>query len=428
MATQPNLLDAAQLQGVVSWLEEQHRQDRESLGRLASEVDRLVLVAREQAIQIGELRGAIEQGRGALERLPLVDEALKQEREQVAQLVERFDAHAQQMTHALMLRAADAERDRRQVAELTQSVAQVEREDQALTARFRALADEARRDRALLTELPKTLEELQARVHQISNRADTAEDGVRRVDNLGTVHAQELETIRAELSRSAQWRQMAELRQARQVAEWQQMIDNWRQTAEDQQRPVQHLTQQVAQAREEGRTTAGALSDAQRRQDEFAASLARLDSSLAQTREGQARLEQAMDAQRRRFDEQASAQLRLDEAIGRVVEHRQSVEANLSAHGRQLDELGASMRAAEAGLARLRDDHQSAQSAARQDAEAIRAQVANQVERLEAAARTFADRVVDFERVSQEHRSRLALELEQQARELGELTARFRPT
>ena len=36
-------------------------------------------------------------------------------------------------------------------------------------------------------------------------------------------------------------------------------------------------------------------------------------------------------------------------------------------------------------------------------------------------------RVFDFERMSQDHRQRLASELEQQSRELGELAARFRP-
>ena len=47
--------------------------------------------------------------------------------------------------------------------------------------------------------------------------------------------------------------------------------------------------------------------------------------------------------------------------------------------------------------------------------------------RIEAAAQGFQVRVLDFERVSREHRQRLASELEQQARELGELASRFRP-
>jgi hypothetical protein len=427
MATQPNTLDLAQLQGIVTWLEDQQRHDREVIGRLSQEVERLAQLTKEQATQIVELRGALDEGRSALARLPLVDDAIKHERDQVSQLTERFDAHSQQIAQALMLRSADAERDRKLVAELSQVVAQLEREDQALSARFKILVDEERRDRVQIEALPKAIDELQERISLVGHRTDQVEEAIKRADNLGQAHAQELETIRVEQSRATQWRQLSELRATRQVAEWQQMIDNWRQTVEDQQRPVQYLTAQLAQVREEIRTTANLVSDQARRQDDVTAVLARLDAGLAQAREALARLEQATDAQRRRFDEQASAQLRLDEAIGRAGEHRQELAGIMQGQGRQIDAIDSALRALEASLVRTREDLQIGQTDLRQQSDAIRHQLQQTAERIEAAAQAFQSRVFDFERISQEHRQRLASELEQQSRELGELAARFRP-
>jgi chromosome segregation ATPase len=427
MATQPNTLDLAQLQGIVTWLEDQQRQDREVIGRLTQEVERLAQLTKAQATQIVELRGALEEGRSALARLPLVDDAIKHEREQVGQLTDRFDSHTQQIAHALMLRSADAERDRKVVGELGQVVAQLEREDQALAARFKVLMDEERRDRAQLESLPKAIEELQERIVGVGHRVEQADEAIKRVENLGQAHSQELETIRTEQARTVQWRQLADLRATRQVAEWQQMIDNWRQTVEDQQRPVQYLTAQLTQVREEIRATVNQISDQARRQDDVSAALARLDTGLSQAREAVARLEQATDAQRRRFDEQASAQLRLDEALGRAGEHRQELAGIVQAQSRQIDAIDSALRGLEASLVRTREDLQIGQTDLRQQSDSIRVQLHQTAERIEAAAQGFQVRVIDFERMSQEHRQRLASELEQQSRELGELAARFRP-
>jgi chromosome segregation ATPase len=413
MATQPNTLDLAQLQGIVTWLEDQQRQDREVISRLSQEVERLALLTKEQASQLIDLRGALEEGRAGQARLPLIDEAIKHEREQISQLIERFDSHTQQIAHALMLRSADAERDRKQVGEIGQAVAQLEREDQALSARLKILIDEERRDRLQIESLPKAIDELQERISVVGHRAEQSEEAIKRVDNLGQAHSQELETIRGEQARASQWRQLSDLRSARQVAEWQQMIDNWRQTVEDQQRPVQYLTAQIAQAREEIRVVANQIDDQTRRQDDVGAVLARL--------------EQATDGQRRRFDEQASAQLRLDEALGRAGEHRQELAGTVHGQGRQIDALESALRALEGSLVRTREELQVGQVDLRQQSDSIRVQLQQSAERIEAAAQAFQVRVFDFERMAQEHRQRLASELDQQSRELGELAARFRP-
>jgi chromosome segregation ATPase len=427
MASQPNTLDAAQLQGIVAWLEDQQKADREQIARLAAEVERLTLISKEQAVQVVELRSALDEGRTSLARLPLLDQALKQEREQVVELRDRFDGHTQQITQALLLRAADAERDRKLLGEQGQAIQQLEREQQTQTSRFRALADEVRRDRAQVESLPKSIDELVARVSQVAHRIEQTDDSVRRSTNLSQANHDELEGIRSEQAKAAQWRQLTELRWTRQVAEWQQMIENWRAAADEAAKPVQHLHTQVGQLRDELRTRTGDIADQVRRIEDAHAALGRLDSALAQTRESIARLEQGTDAQRRRFDEQASAQLRLDESIGRVVDARQATEGAVQAQARQIEVLQADLRAVEASVTRVRSDLTDGQQGLRADSEAIRTQVTQSIERIEAAARSLVERLLEAQRASQEHRQRLAIELEAQARELGELAARLRP-
>ena len=85
------------------------------------------------------------------------------------------------------------------------------------------------------------------------------------------------------------------------------------------------------------------------------------------------------------------------------------------------------MRAAEASLTRTREELAVTQGDLRSQDESTRTQLLQTAERLDQAAQTFQSRVLDFERMSQEHRQRLALELEQQSRELAELASRFRP-
>src|SRR5919198_113076 len=102
MATQPQALDGGQLQTVVAWLED----------------------------------------------------PLREAREQVAQAAERADQQSQQIPQTLLLRAADAERDRKQVGDLLGQIAKLEDALQALEGRARVVADEARRDRGRIQELP----------------------------------------------------------------------------------------------------------------------------------------------------------------------------------------------------------------------------------------------------------------------------------
>jgi hypothetical protein len=113
--------------------------------------------------------------------------------------------------------------------------------------------------------------------------------------------------------------------------------------------------------------------------------------------------------------------------MGRGTDQRQALEAQLQTQGRVLDDVQSALRAAEAALQRTREDLAGTQSDLRQQDESTRAQLLQTAERLDQAAQAFQSRVLDFERMSQEHRQRLALELEQQSRELAELAGRFRP-
>ena len=424
MATQPQALDGGQLQTVVAWLEDQRRQDREELARVAAELERLGQNGREHAAQLAELRAQVDEGRSALQRLPILDDALREAREQVAQAAERADQQSQQITQTLLLRAADAERDRKQVGDLLGQIAKLEDALQALEGRARVVADEARRDRGRIQELPNELHGVGQRVGALTHRIDQLEERLRRVENLVAARADEMDELRTDLAKTTQWRQLADVRWSRQVAEWQETLDDFRQAAEESTRPVQQLVAQVGQARDDVRGAQGTLADHARRLEEAASALTRLEAALAQQREATGRLEQLADAQRRRFDEQASAQLRLDEAIGRSGDQARTIERSLEEQVRRIEQGQTALRAAEAAIARQRDDVAHVETVLRRDLEAFGASLTTNVARLEELASTQAGRLDDLTRVFREQRQRLAIELEQQARELQEL----RPT
>jgi chromosome segregation ATPase len=418
MASQPRTLDPGQLQSIVAWLEDQRRQDRDELARLAAEIERIEGVAREQAVELVELRGQVEEGRSAIGRLPIVDEALRDAREQIAHALEHAEQQAQHVAQTLLLRASDADRDRKQISDLVSQIAKVEDAVQSMEARLRVAVDEARRDRGQLHELPTSLHELDQRLNALLHRVEQADERVRRSENLLTARSSELEEVRGEQAKALQWRQLADVRWSRQAAEWQQTLDEFRQAAEEHARPVHQLIGQVGQARDDVRAAQGLLSDHSRRLDELQAALTRLDGALAQQREASARLDQAVEGQRRRFDEQASAQLRLDESIGRAGDQARSLERIAEEHDRRLAEGQTALRAAEEAIAHSREDLGRAQGALRAEIEALGSRLDGSLERLDGLAKTHQARLEELARVERDQRQRLAAELELQAREL----------
>jgi chromosome segregation ATPase len=424
MASQPDTLDYAQLRSVVAWLEEQRKADREETGRLAAEVERLTAGLREQAATVEHLRGELAAERAGGERVPLIDEAVRQLREQIGHLSGRVDDHAQQTATTLQVRAADAERDRRQLADVTQLASQLERDAQATAARMKAVAEELRRGGTQLADLPRQLGEADGRIGALSHRFAQIDEQVRRLDGLGSAMKQEMELVRTENAKVGHWQQLADLRWTRHLAEWQQTVDNWRQTAEEQAKPVQQLLVQLGQHREELRALQGVLGEQQRRVDEFGASLTRVESAAAQQREGLTRLEQVMEAQRRRFDEQASAQLRLDDALGRGSDQAHHLELSLEEQGRLVEEARGGLRALEAALAQLRDEVAARLASTRAELDGDVAKLGEHVDALREGAHRAENGVREFARAAREHRQRLGIELERQANELGELLGR----
>ncbi|HEY3080734.1 MAG TPA: hypothetical protein VGM69_12635 [Chloroflexota bacterium] len=424
MATQPHALDGGQLHTIVAWLEDQRRQDREELVRLAAELERLGQAGREQAVQVVELRAQVDDDRTALQRLPLLDEALRDARDQLGLAVDRNDQQSQQVTQTLLLRAADAERDRKQVGDLVGQIAKLEDTVQGLEARVRMVADEARREKGRIQELPTELHGVGQRVGALVQRIEQVEERFRRIENLVAARADETDGIRTELVKTTQWRQLADVRWSRQAAEWQQTLDDFRVAAEESVKPVHQLVAQVSQARDDVRNTQGMMTEHTRRLDEAASALGRLDATLAQQREATARVEQLLDGQRRRLDEQASAQLRLDEAIGRGADQTRTLERSIEEQARRIDESQAGLRAAGEGIARSRGDLVQVQTTLQRDIEALGAGLSGAVARLEELASTQTTRIDELTRLIRDHRQRLAIELEQQASELQEL----RPT
>jgi len=424
MAIPLGVADTAEYQGIIAWLEDQRRQDRAEIARLALEVERLFSLIREQVNSGAEMRAGLEAVRNTMVRFPLLEDGVRQARDQVAASVERLDSQGQQHAQAILSRAAEADRDRRRVAEVIGAIDEIQNAMQAQNGRIQVVGDEVRRDRAAFIELPATVHALDQRVGQMGHRLEQQNEAIRRTEAHSVSVQERLEALIAEVEKGNHWRQLADVRWTRQAGEWQQNLVNFRESMDDQIRPARVALEQVGQVREELRGLNSALFEHAHRLDELVAAHSRLDGIATQQRDLLGRVSQVVDAQRRRFDEQASAQLRLDESIGRGVDERHALDRRADEQARAIDALQQEMRNRVASIDILRNDLEARAASLRSDAQAIREAFDRQVESVRLAVAETGVQIAEARRLLNAFLMRLASDAEEHARELDEVPGR----
>ncbi len=424
MVIPPGVADTAEYQGIIAWLEDQRRQDRAEIARIALEVERLFSLVREQVGAGAELRAGLEAVRNTLVRFPLLEDGVRQARDQVAASVERLDSQGQQHAQAILSRAAEADRDRRRVAEVIGAIDEIQNAIQAQNGRIQVVGDEVRRDRAAFIEVPATVHALDQRLGQMGHRLEQQNEAIRRTEAHIISVQERLEALIAEVEKGNHWRQLAEVRWTRQAGEWQQNLVNFKESMDDQIRPARVALEQVGQVRDEIRGLTSALFEHSHRLDELVAAHSRLDGITSQQRDLLGRVSQVVDAQRRRFDEQASAQLRLDESIGRGVDERQALDRRADEQARAIDALQQEMRNRVASIDILRNDLETREVTLRSDAQALREAFDRQIESVRLAVAETGVQIAEARRLLNAFLMRLASDAEEHARELDEVPGR----
>jgi chromosome segregation ATPase len=157
------------------------------------------------------------------------------------------DEHIARQTQSTQAEAASRERDRRQLAELTQQIDQLSRALGLATSRVSALAEEIRHERDSRPPVLKEIEEIQRVQTGVATRIGSMEQMVRRMSaSISVVEASD-EKQRADLARVDNQVKLVDLRVTREFAEIQTGIAEWKTRFDEQTKPVDGLNRLVDQ-------------------------------------------------------------------------------------------------------------------------------------------------------------------------------------
>lgn len=129
-------MDLTQLSQMVSWLDEEHRRDREELAKLDQRLQSMAVENQEQARRIQDLEGRLASTSAQLTRFTQLDQALQQlKNEVVVMLDKQTEARMQAEREAARARLSDREGLVRSIAEIRKELPRLGRIEEELVTR-----------------------------------------------------------------------------------------------------------------------------------------------------------------------------------------------------------------------------------------------------------------------------------------------------
>ena len=129
-------MDLTQLSQMVSWLDEEHRRDREELARLDQRLQSMAVENQEQARRIQDLEGRLASTSAQLTRFTQLDQALQQlKNEVVVMLDKQTEARMQAERETARARLSDRESLVRSIAEIRKELSRLGRIEEELATR-----------------------------------------------------------------------------------------------------------------------------------------------------------------------------------------------------------------------------------------------------------------------------------------------------
>lgn len=412
--------EVIQLTKLVAWLDEQRKQDKELTARLSQQVERLSAEVRDGAAQLIDLHDRLRQSQTAIARLPTMDGALRQVREQLADLQRDLQELGQREGHNSLLQQTEVSRVAKALADLTQQAAELHRRDEAHLSRMQVLSEEMKHDRAAFAPLSQQIEHGEKQWAALAWRTQLVEEQLKRAEGLVAGLSQSDEELNVEQRKLWQWQQSAELRWARQLAEWEQQLEQWQLLLDDQAKSVQGLLRDSKQSNEVIEAVRRELAEQHEQLQVQLNEIRRITSVQEVAHEEGNRLLQGIEAQRRRIDEQAGGLRQLDETLRQEAAELTALGRRLDNERARIDELAIAMR--QQGQEQ-RDDYgalaQLTQELRSQRYE-LQDEMARFVRELAELRQSHRDRLAELLVLQERHRVRQIDELEQQVRELRE--------
>lgn len=245
-------LDLAQLEQMVSWLDEERRKDRDELARLRQRMEQQAQVGVEQMQRFQELDSRVSAVQTQLMRIALLEQSMEQLRKELVALVDQVDQKTvaalresdrtrlierESQTHAMSelrkqieilpqleetLEARQTEEQRLNQLILEQRprlLALQDRVDERVHA-TRVLEEQRTHDVKRIAQLQETSTELLRRTEAYSAKAQLLEDGLRKAEQQVTALQGVRETLRVEQRDFMEEQRVAEQQRKRQLDDW----------------------------------------------------------------------------------------------------------------------------------------------------------------------------------------------------------------
>ncbi|MCL4459994.1 MAG: hypothetical protein M1136_06745 [Chloroflexi bacterium] len=411
------LSEPTQIAQMVLWLEEQRKQDKEQLGRLQQQVERLIQEAKGQVAQLSALQDELRREKTQSNRLPLLEERLQRCEEWAAALQERFEQRVRDQDHIALLRQTELERDRKYMKELAQQINDLSRLHETLSTKITLLIEDVKHEHSTVEPMLSLVESLQKETAQLVERLQGLDERRKRLESQVVALQSSVDDVLAEQPRLVERLQAIESRLARQLSEWRSQMENWQKQDEEQALKFLQFGKQLTQISAENLDLFKSLAEQHKRSEDHGQNLQQLQKMLDLIQQTLAKTAGEVDNQGQRLDVQSAMLRQFEEQWGRSRQDLRSLEQRLEQEQVQIERQGNLVKRLEdelrAQLGEFEQEFKQKVTEISEGAELSRREMQGYWERVN-------KQLADIERVQEQYKQQRITELEQYILELKE--------
>lgn len=345
-------MDLNQATQMLTWLDEERRQDKTELARLQEQVRSQAVEIAEQAKRIQELEGRLAGAQVHLNKIDRLDDFLQQFKDEIVLLVEKYDKQRLQAEkEARHLRQMDRENQGKTLAEIKKELPKLNRLEQELQIRRaedkrlgemmlsiqQELADMSKaselparkityletqreQDAKRIAELQEETSQLLARNETQARKLELIEDLVRRLESQAPDWQRFQSESKQEQMRLIETQQLNEQQHQRQMESWAEELNEHRMKMEEYTARMQRFTELY----EENKRALGALENSEQGLKRTQSELIELQ-YLAEQRQKERLEEWRMESEKRwrketlSWERQWREQARRDEELEKLL-------------------------------------------------------------------------------------------------------------
>mgnify|MGYP000383292631 CR=1 FL=1 len=395
-------------------------------GKLANsvqwEIDRLSQESREATTRLMAVDDDLRVLRKQADRIPGIDEAIRQLRDVVFVLRQSLDSIAEQQERQIAFRAAELEHERRLQSETQQTMSDLERVVEAVQTRTQVMAEEIRRTQSAIMPLSQGADELARKVASVATRLQQVDDFTRRFDARTAALEQREAQFKEDVMRLDNWQRLADIRWNRQFAEATQAQQVANEQSAEFAKAVQSTQRLIQRNREDIDRLVASAGDQQRLLDQLAAEQHRIESLAVSGIDAASRVAQTHEALQRRIDEHSDTLIRTEEGLQRAIGRSTELERQIDTQRLRSDGFAVQLRGVESHLEAI---DRSVEALQRQvgDLGLELSEAISQVEdRISSRLNRLADTVTDIVRTESSAAQRRISLAEQEAEALRSLS------